>query len=217
MRCAYHSLKFWPALLVFALLATGWLQAGWAAAPKLAEKPEPRADKLKFKDQSGKTAFSLKLKDDGAKLVDGDEKELARYTRSGNKLKIKDPADKVLAYVVIADEKLRLESADQQTELYSLRKQAEGGWKLEDPTGTRLYTIKPRDYGAEVEEAAKNSLYKAKVTGSKSSLRDAKDKTVFHTDQAVSAVAMSCLGLDKIADVRLRVALLFALDPCAKK
>lgn len=186
-------------------------------AQAFAEKPLPRPDKIKFKNEAGKTAFSLKLKDDGGKLVDGQEKELARYTRSENKIKIKDEADKVLGYVVMTADKIRLEMADQKTVLFTLRHQADGDWKLEDPGDIRVYTVKKRDYGVEIEDAAKSSLYKVKTKGGKSSLRNASDKTVFHTDEEISAAAMACLGFDKIPDVRLRGALLFALDHGPKK
>ena len=83
-----------------------------AADPPLAEKPLPRTDKVKFKDDAGKTAFSLKLKD-GGKLVDGKEQELARYTVNANKVKIKDQDDKVLGYVVTTGEKLKQQLVDE--------------------------------------------------------------------------------------------------------
>ena len=203
--------------VVVALFAVATLSLCVAAPPPLAEKPLPRTDKIKFKNEAGKTAFSLKLKDDGGKLVDGDEKELARYTRSDNKIKVKDADDKVLGYVVAAGEKLRLETADQKTELFSLQRQADGDWKLEDPQQARIYTIKRRDYGAEIEDPQKTSLYKVKAKSGKTSLRNAADKTVYHTDETISPAAMSCLGLDKITDVRLRAALLFAIDHAPKK
>ena len=52
--------------------------------------------KLKFKTDSGATAFSIKPQDDGGKLVDGKENELARFNLSGDKMKIKDPSDVVI-------------------------------------------------------------------------------------------------------------------------
>lgn len=200
-------------------LILAWLAvAGFVFASDVpAEQPAARADKIKFKDDAGKTALSLKIKGDGAKLTDGSDKELARYTLSGNKVKIKDAQDAVLGYVVATGDKLRLEAPDQKTELFSLQHQADGDWKLEDPGQKRVYTIKHRDYGAEIEDPQQVSLYKVKVKNGKTSLRSAADKTVYHTDEAISAPAMSCLGLDKITDVRLRGALLFAVDHRPKK
>lgn len=211
------SREFRPQLIgkVLACLCAIALQI--PAALVSADKPAARTDKIKFKDDAGKTALSLKIKDDGAKLTDGNEQELARFTLSGNKIKIKDAHDNVLGYVVASGEKLRLEGTDQKTELFSLQHQADGDWKLEDPQQARVYTIKRREYGAEIEGPQKASLYKVKVKSGKTSLRNAADKSVYHTDDAISAPAMSCLGFDKISDVRLRAALLFAVDHGPKK
>lgn len=192
-----------------ALGASPW---SWAATPA-----GSRTDKVRFKDDVGQTRLALKFKDDGAKLVDAQDQELARYTRSENRIKVKDTADKVLGYVVLTADLLRLEAADQRTELFSLRRQADGGWKLEDPQRARVYTLKPREYGVELEDAHSASLYKVKSKSGKTSLRNRADQTVYRTDEELSAPAMACLGFDQLADVRLRVALLFAMDCSVKK
>lgn len=197
--------------LVGALVAAAASRSS-SAPPKLAEKPPPRTDKIKFKDANGKTAFSLKFRDDGAKLVDGEEKELARFIRSGKKIKIKDPDDKVLGYIAVTPDKLRLESVDEKSELFTLQRQADGDWKLEDPTQARVYTIKRREYGVEIEDTKKTSLFKVKSKSGKTSLRDASDKTVYQTNEQISAAAMGCFALDKAGDLRWRAALAFALD-----
>lgn len=203
------------AALAATLLVVNLGQLSVAATPS--EKAAARPDKLRFKDDVGKTLWSLKLKDDGAKLVDGNDQELARYTRSEKRIKIKDSADKVLGYVTLEADSFRLEAADQRTELYTLRRQAEGGWKLEDPQRARVVTLKPRDYGVELEDARSTGLYKVKHKSGKTSLRNSADKTVYRTDETISPAAMGCLGFDKIADLRLRVALLFALEFGAQK
>ena len=174
------------------------------AAPRL-------ADKVKFKRGDGKPAFSFKMKADGAKLVDGDEHELARFTWSDGKLKIKDPSDHVLGYVIVQDSKLFLETPDQATRLFSLALQSDGDWKFEDSSGTRLATLKRRDYGYEVEDAAGASRFKAKLHNAKTSLRDANDHTILYTDDTITAAAVACLGLERITDQRLQCALALAL------
>ena len=171
------------------------------------QKPE----KLKFHDDSGKTLFSPKFKDDGAKLVDGDEKELSRMTRSGDKIKIKTADDKPLGMIIVSKDKIRLESPDEKP-ICLLHRQSSDGWKVEDGQGKRLGTIKHRDYGAELEDSNQKSLYKAKLKNGKTSLRTADDKSVYTTHEAVSAAAISCLGLENVSDPRLRFALMFAVD-----
>jgi hypothetical protein len=203
-------------MVIAAACQMGAAHLTWGAPP-MAEKPLQRPDKIKFRDEAGKTTFSLKLKDDGGKLVDGNEKELARYTCKEHKVKIKDAEDKVLGYVIIVGEpakieRLRLEGPDEKTELFVLKHQPDGDWKLEDPQQMRVYTIKKRDYGAEIKDAKDESLYKVKNKEGHTSLRNEAEKTVYHTNEAISAPAMACLGLDKISDVRLRAALMFAID-----
>jgi len=197
-------MRVWLSTLIVAVVAG-------AVMPALATEPATRTDKIKFHQEDGHTAFSLKLKDNGAKLVDGDEQELARFTVSQQKMKIKDAADKALGSIGIAEDRLKLESPDGKV-ICILRRQADGDWKVEDSQDKRLATIKRRDYGAELEDAEKKSLFKAKVKGRKASLRNPADHTVYSTNEKVSAEALSCLGLDVISDIRLRAGLLFAMD-----
>jgi len=172
--------------------------------------------KIKIKTGEGAAAYSIKWKDDGAKLVDENEQELARYNVSdgGRKLKIKDPEDQVIAYLVgsAGSGRIKVEGADQETELFKLIRQDDGDWKLEDSSDKLLVRIKVRDYGAELESAADVSLYKVKARDGKTSLRDAKDKTLWYSNSPVRPLSFACLGLDVIEDVRVRAALLVQMQ-----
>ena len=137
--------------------------------------------KIKFEDGRGKLAFSIKPEDDGAKLVDANEREIARYNLKGDKLKIKDSADRVLGYVTGSRGKYHLKDPDQKVVRYELRRQADGDWKLEDGHGKLLSKIKKREYGFEIEDAMETSLAKVKTRDGKVSLRDASDKTRYAT------------------------------------
>lgn len=170
------------------------------------------AAKLKVKTNSGATEMSLKPKDDGAKLVDASEQELARYNIQGDKLKIKDPRDNVLGYVVGAAPRFKVKDATQEQDLFKLIGQDDGDWKLEDAHDTLLYKIKRRPYGFEIEDPSKKSLYKIKVNGPKTSIRDATEETVRYTNDPVHPLAFACLALDAIADLRVRAALMVAVQ-----
>ena len=139
------------------------------------------SSKLSFKATDGNVAFSIKPKDDGAKLVDANEQEMARFNLSGTKLKIKGPDDTVLGYVIASDGKYKIEDADQKNELWKLQPQSDGDWKLEDGKDQLIYKIKVREYGFEIEDGAENSKYKIKLKDDKTSIRDASDKTVYYT------------------------------------
>lgn len=170
--------------------------------------------KIKFKSDADKTLYSIKYKPDGAKLVDGatPENELARFTINGMKLKVKDPADAVLGYIVRSEGRYKVESPDQKTELFKFIRQADGDWKLEDGADKLIYKVKKRDYGYEVEDAAEKSLYKIKLKDGKTSIRDAGDKTVAATKEHISTLAAAALALDAIPDQRLRAALAVAIE-----
>ena len=192
-------------------------QAVAADSPAATPAPRPTAipvvaEKLKVKSGSGETAFSIKPKDDGAKLVDAGEVELARFNAAAGKVKVKDADDVVLGYIVKSGERFKVEDPSQEVELFKLIPQADGDWKLEDARETLIYKIKLREYGFEIEDDAEHSLYKIKVKGDKTSLRDAADQTVYYTDEPVKPLAFACLGLDVIQDTRLRTALLAAVN-----
>lgn len=160
-------------------------------------EPQAALEKIKFKQADGNEAFSLKFKPDGAKLVDAADAEMARLTVDGaQKVKIKDASDQVLGYVVSSGDHWKLENADQTQELYILRRQSDGDYKLEDGQDTQIYRIKQRDYGYEIESPDDQSLYKIKVKEGKTSLRNAQDDTVLSTKDAIAPIAMACFGFD---------------------
>lgn len=169
-------------------------------------------EKIKLKVDGGETAFSLKAKDDGGKLVDASEAELARFNLSPGKLKVKAPDDEVIAFIVIADRQFKLEDASQTTTRWKLQRQADGDWKLEDGEQQLLYKIKHRNYGFEVESATEESVCKVKRKGDKTSLRDASEQTVLYTKDAIHPLALACFGLDQLEDNRLRAGLAVAVQ-----
>jgi len=188
--------------------ATARLPAGETATN---QDVQATPDKIKFKQADEAEKYALKLRDDGAKLVDGTDRELARLTLDSNKIKIKDPADQVLGYVVSHDSYWKLENADQTQELYVLRRQADGDLKLEDGNDAPIYRIKVRDYGYEIETPAKQSLYKVKVSNGKISLRDASEETVLSTRSPLLPAAMTPFGFDVLTPPQ-QAALAYAVN-----
>lgn len=168
-------------------------------------------DKIKFKTENGETAFSIKPENDGAKLVDSAEHELARFNLKGSKLKIKDPKDQVLGYIIAVADGYKIENADQNATLWKLQKQEDGDWKFEDSQGTLIYKVKRRDYGFEIESPLEASLYKVKFREGKTSLRDSSDRTVYYTKDRVRPMAVSCLGFESIDRLPLKTGLLTML------
>jgi hypothetical protein len=167
---------------------------------------------LKFKQGNGDNAFSLKLKANGAKLVDPADGELARLTvDEAQKVKIKDAQDNTLGYVVKTGDHWKIKNAEQSETLYVLRRQADGDYKLEDGQDQQIYRIKARDYGYEIETPAKQSLYKVKLKEGKTSLRNAQDETVLSTKDAIATIAVAAFGLEVLTPAQ-QAALAYAVN-----
>jgi hypothetical protein len=153
-------------------------------------------EKIKFKTEGGSDLFSLKQGVDGIKLVDANNKELARIkTDKPGTLKIKDASEKVLGYLVTKGD-WKLQNSDGNKNLYILKRQGDGDYKLKDTLDKEIYQIKKRENGLEIVTPDKKLVYKVKVKDDKISLRDASGKTIFSTKSKLSPIAFACFGFD---------------------
>ena len=173
------------------------------------------AERIKIKDGAGATAFELKRMDDGLKVVDANEVERFRLKAKDGKVKLRDPQDVVLGYVKFSDGHFKVKDASQERTLFSLRQQADGDWKLENERDEQLCEIKRRDYGWVIRDPQERDLYKVKVDGGKTSLRDAQDQTRYATHDPVSGLAFVALGFDAL-DEGQRLALLYQIQASGK-
>ena len=166
---------------------------------------------IEFKNEAGTKAFSLKILVDGAKLVNVNNKEIARLSvDEKQKVKIKNSSDAILGY---REDRWKIEDGKQQ--LYVLQKQADGDYKLENGQNKDIYRIKIRDYGYEIEMPSKQSLYKVKVKDGKTSLRDKADKTVLYTKSSIVTIAFVCFGFDVLKPEQ-KAALAYSLNRALK-
>jgi hypothetical protein len=179
-----------------------------------------RTDKLKFRDAAGQTLYSIKFKDDGAKLVDGAEKELARLKiekrDDGPELKIKSPDEKTLGYVSGKSPKWKLKDADKQT-LFEVQREEDGSYKVVQTNKIVVYRLKPKDGGVEIEDGSQTVIRKVAVKDGKTAIRDASDKVVLMTSDPVTPVAIAFFGLEKFSKPQA-AAMFLTLDekPAAK-
>ncbi len=190
--------------------ATGFTSAPSSTSSSTPSPGSSSGKKIKFKDTDGNIAFSLKWKDDGAKLVDSGETKLARIKRKDNKVKVKAPDETVLAYIT-GDGKHKIKNADQSETLFVFQAQEDGDYKFKTGDDSLVYKIKKRDYGFEIKDAEGKELYKVKVKGDKVSLRDSSDKTIYSTKHGASPVAMACLGFDALA-LPVRIGLFYRVQ-----
>ncbi len=186
-------------------------------APRSVREAVLLASTVKIKHGNGEAAWKLKPKDDGAKLVDGDEQELARYKVSpSGKIKISRSDDAALGAVEGRPGKWRLvDPAD--AKLFVLQRQDDGDWKVERGTEeVLLATLKRRDYGWKVVTAAEELLGKAKRKGEKTSLRDPAEETIYYTKDPLASVALAVLLVEDIP-LPLRMGLALKLDHEARR
>lgn len=205
------------ALLLSLLLATACSRPSGSEAPSTQAQAAATGDevplpgKLKFKDADDRERFSLKPKDDGAKLVDGEDRELARFKWKGTALKVSGPDDTALGYVVgSAGGALTVRDGEQRQVLYTLARQG-SGWRLTDAKGALLYTVSSDNEGARIEEASGTEVARVKVREGKVSLREPGGKTLLATRSLVRADAAACLAFEKL-DLPFRVALLHQIQ-----
>jgi hypothetical protein len=182
-------------------------QQGAAVAGEEVDVP----GKLKFKDADDRERFSLKPREDGARLVDGEDRELARYKWKGASLKVSGPDDTVLGHVVgSAGGAVTVRDAAQQQVLFTLARQGPG-WRLNDSRGALLYTVSPEDDGARIQDGSGTGVAHVKVREGKVSVRDMQGRTLLATKSLVRPDAAACLAVDTL-DLPLRGALLFFLQ-----
>ncbi|WP_342377294.1 hypothetical protein NVS55_38420 [Myxococcus stipitatus] len=176
-----------------------------------AEDPVPLPGKLKFKDADDRERFSLKPKDDGSKLVDGEDRELARLKWKGATLKVSSPEDVPLGYVLgSSGGAFIVRDGAQKQVLYTLARQG-AGWMLTGAKGEVLYTVSADDDGARIQDASGAEVARVKVREGKVSLKDPSGKTLLATKSLVNADAAACLAFEKL-DLPFRVALLHQLQ-----
>jgi hypothetical protein len=169
---------------------------------------------IEIKGGQGQVLFALKPMDDGAKLLNPAHKELVRLKMDDRfQLKIKEGGDRVTGYVVAeaGGTLWKLKDANQAKVLYTMHRQSDGDYKLEDSSDRLLYRIKKRGDGFEIENPSKQSLYKVKVKGDKTSLRDAQDKTKLSTKSMLAPITMACFGLDGLSQAQ-QAALAYAVN-----
>ena len=183
------------------------------STPKTPKKQKnKKTQKVKFKRGDGSVAFYLQAKNNGAKMVDGNNEELAQLAVDPKqRVKMKNAAGEVIGYIVPGNGYWTIENPKQTREMYILRRQDDGDYKLEDGKSGAIYRIKAHNYGLEIETPEKQSLYKIEVKDKKITLRDAEDKTVLSTESGFSAIAVACFGFEKLNKAQ-QAALAYAVN-----
>lgn len=216
------KLKSYTAIALLTLLLTNCSNQANAPTPETQTPPATQTQtapavssnsgKIELKLEGGKAAFSLKPESDGAKLVDENDRELARLTvDSREKVKIKDSADRAIGYVVTEAESWKIKDASQNQELYVLQRQSDGDYKLKSGGNQEIYRIKKREYGFEIETPTKQSVYKIKSKDGKISLRNPSEKTVLYVKSGLTPIAIACFGFDVLTREQ-KAALAYAVN-----
>lgn len=166
-------------------------------------------DKILFRDGGGTEAFAIIPREDGAKIVDATDEKVARLRLSDDKLEVKGPGKNVIAHAGGSGDRYTIEDGEQKEALYEYTRQKDGNYKVEDNTGTVLYEVIKRDYGLEIQDTSKASIYRIEVEErGGATLYKADGTKVYTTQSEVSIVAIACLGFHKMS-LPVRIGLLW--------
>jgi hypothetical protein len=183
-------------LMVLAGLAPG--------RPALARPP------LKVRDAGGHEVYTVKWLEDGAKLVDPRDQELARMKPREDRVKINGPDDAPIGTLSGDATKIKIEGPDKAV-LFVLRRQTDGDYKLEDAHDGLLAKLKIKGDAVRVEDAGGATLCKAKRKGGKLVLTDAAEAPTLTAEGTASLMGFAVLGLQRLTPPQ-RAALLYRLD-----
>ena len=169
-------------------------------------------EKVKFQKGNDIEIFSLRPKASGIKLEGAQGQAISNLTVDTNgKIKIETSAGSVLGYVSGNNSYWKLEDAEEISDLYILRKQADGDYQLESANPQQIYSIKSREYGFEIETPKNKSLYQVKREKDRLILQDADGNIVLKTKSNLPLLAIACYGFD-VLDRSQQTALAYAVS-----
>lgn len=121
-------------------------------------------EKISLKNGDGTVIWSLKPQDDGgAKLLDANEQELARYTINANgKIVVKDAADTRLGTVEGEGGKYKFVGEVEGETHWVVQRRDDGDWKVEDGGERKLLKLSAKDYGWKAKNDAGEDFFKVK-------------------------------------------------------
>lgn len=155
------------------------------------------AAKVKFKTDAGE--FGLIGDKSTGSFVDSSGKVQAAFTvMSGGKVIRIDEGGKPTGYISLASPKWKIDDAARK-ELFALKQQPDGDYKLKDATGQELFKIKGESYGLKIVDRNQKPVYKVHDSDDKLSLKSADGKIVLSTKSKIDKMALACFGLDSLS------------------
>jgi hypothetical protein len=214
--------KFIIVLIMVMLMIAGCTQKPNSLAPTVANSPQVEKNEqqenenspqnIKFKYRQGTEAFTIKPRENGAKLEAADGKKLARFTKAGSgKFKIKNATDGISGYVTIEPGVWTLKNLEDNKVLYILRSQKDGTYKLETAANKEIYQVQVKESGWEIKTTENGLIYKIKDKDKKISLTNSKDEVLIYTKANILPIVVACFGFD-ILTKEQQAALAYAVN-----
>jgi hypothetical protein len=170
--------------------------------------------KLKVRDAAGITVFEVKCRPDGAKLVDGAEKELARLKSEPGRIRVKGPDESRLASVTGNAPLWNVEGPDGKTILFKYSRLASGDCQLTDGSDKVLLKLQKCSYGFCVSSAEGTTVGVIRAKGGKVAVEDAAGKLKLSVRESTDAATVAVLGLEPLSPPQ-RAGLWLALGGCS--
>jgi hypothetical protein len=180
------------------------------AALDAAQSPVANAaQKIKFKSATGSEFWLQGDKQHGAYEEGGAKTDLV-VSRDLKLISIQQ-SGRVIGYVTMKQPNEWKIKDDSQKELFTLKLEADGHYKLKDAGNTEIYKIKPESFGFKIKNKDGQELYKIHSDGTKVSLKSPDGKVVAETHASIAPIAVACFGLDVLSKSQ-KAALAYALS-----
>ena len=162
-------------------------------------EPQDLKETTAFYLGNGSPIFSYEQTDQQVQVLDDAGQVAATLIiESNQKLRIEDPNQQVIGYVMTRPDGWRLRQPDQTEELFVLTQRDDGNFRMRTGAGERIYRINARDYGYEVQSPEEVPLFRVRDTA----LHNAQavdEPRVLYTEADFSTAALFSFALDQLS------------------
>ncbi len=157
-------------------------------------------DTIRIRPGEGNQLITLKVSRQEAQLRDQNNELLAvLVAENARRLKIETPEGQLQGYAVANENGLKLENADRSANLFSMRQQDNGNYRVIGSDGV-LYQIRDRENGMVIYSSTDESVvYKVIERGDRLVMKDGSNAVIFRTNAELPTLAFACFGLEELS------------------
>ncbi len=159
-----------------------------------------RTGKVEFRNANGFEQFYFKPKgSESVKLYDRSGQERCKLTFGKDRLKVKDASDRALFELKAKGEKVMLKDAGGESELFKFKLKGDVIDFYVSGSDAKMYRIKKKEYGYALENAAGETVFRAKEKDGKIVLRNVQEQTVLSTKDVADPLCLVFFRLEPLS------------------